>query len=135
MWLKNIEILSFKNPTVQQSVRRPTAMARILGPKGLMPNVKSGTLVKQHELIETVKQSKQGLVEFRVNEGSFIMNKIGKRSFENDALIENFNALMDALVRKKPESVKGKYFMKGTVKTSMGPSLRLDIAPYQTALL
>ena len=88
------------------------AMARILGPRGLMPNVKSGTLVKQHELLETIKKSKQGLVEFRVNDSSFIMNKIGLRSFENDSLAENLNAIMTALADKKPESVKGKYFNK-----------------------
>ena len=63
------------------------AMARVLGPKGLMPNAKSGTLVKQHELVEAVKLSKQGLVEFRVNEGSFIMGKIGLRAFDNAALL------------------------------------------------
>ena len=62
------------------------AMARILGPKGLMPNIKSGTLVKQHELVETVKKSKEGLVEFRVDSGSFIKGMIGKRTFENEAL-------------------------------------------------
>mmetsp|Transcript_27223 Transcript_27223/g.36381 ORF Transcript_27223/g.36381 Transcript_27223/m.36381 type:complete len:97 (+) Transcript_27223:564-854(+) len=73
------------------------SLARILGPKGLMPNVKSGTLVKQHELLETVKQSKQGLVEFRVNDAAFIMNKIGHRAFENDALAENLNAIMKAI--------------------------------------
>ena len=106
------------------------ALARVLGPKGLMPNVKSGTLVKQHELVETVKQAKQGLVEFRVNDGSFIMNKIGNRTFEVDALKENLNALMQALARKKPESVKGKFFLKAQVKTSMGPPLKLDISPY-----
>lgn len=62
------------------------ALARVLGPKGLMPNVKSGTLVKQHELVDTVKQAKQGLVEFRVNEAAFTMNKIGKRSFTDEQL-------------------------------------------------
>ena len=109
-------------------------MARVLGPKGLMPNVKSGTLVKQHELVETVKQSKQGLIEFRVNEGSFIMNKIGNRSFEPTALKDNLDALMKALAAKKPEAVKGKYFLKATVKTSMGPPLKLDVSPYQAMI-
>jgi large subunit ribosomal protein L1 len=61
-------------------------LARVLGPKGLMPNVKSGTLVKADELLETVKISKQGQIEFRVNEHSDIMVKIGLRAFENDAL-------------------------------------------------
>jgi len=106
-------------------------LARVLGPKGLMPNVKSGTLVKQHELLETVKLSKQGLVEFRVNDAAFIMNRIGHRVFENESLAQNLNAMMEAIALKKPESVKGKYFAKAQVKTSMGPPLKLNISPYQ----
>lgn len=77
-----------------------------------------------------MKSSKQGLIEFRVNEGSFIMNKIGNRSFELDALKQNLDALMLAIAKKKPESVKGRYFAKAQVKTSMGPPLKLDITPY-----
>ena len=107
------------------------ALARILGPKGMMPNVKSGTLVKQHELIETVTSAKQGLIEFRINDGSFIMNRIGKRSFESGALVDNLNAYMTAIAQKKPESIKGKYFAKAQVKTSMGPPLKLNMEPYQ----
>ena len=111
------------------------AMARVLGPKGLMPNTKSGTLVKQHELLDAVKQSKQGLVEFRVNDGSFIMGKIGLRTFENSALLENLNALMDAIAKKKPESVKGKYFASAHVKSSMGPPLELKLAPFHSMVV
>lgn len=110
------------------------AHARVLGPKGLMPNIKSGTLVKQHELVDAVKQSKQGLVEFRVNEGAFIMNKIGLRAFDNEKLLENLNALMDAIARKKPESLKGKYFKKIQLKTSMGPPVLLKVAPFQAMI-
>ena len=110
------------------------AMARILGPKGMMPNVKSGTLVKQHELIETVKLSKQGLIEFRVNEASFIQSKIGMRSFDDLALLDNLNALMTAIAKRKPESIKGKYFSKAQVKTSMGPPLKIDINPFQALI-
>jgi len=106
------------------------ALARILGPRGLMPNIKSGTLVKQHDLIETIKQSKQGLIEFRINDASFIMNKIGYRSFENEALMDNLNAIMEAIAKKKPESIKGKYFAKANVKTSMGPPLKLDLSRF-----
>lgn len=104
--------------------------ARSLGPKGLMPNVKSGTLVKNDELLEVIKQSKQGLVEFRVNDGAFIMNKIGKRTFKDEDLHTNLDALMSAIARKRPDSVKGKLFKKVLVKTSMGPPLRLDIEKY-----
>lgn len=62
------------------------------------------------------------------------MNKIGNRTFEVDALKDNLNALMKALVMKKPESVKGKFFLKAQVKTSMGPPLKLDISPYQAMI-
>ena len=58
------------------------------------------------------------------------MNKIGKRKFENESLVENLEALMEAIANKKPESIKGKYFNRIQVKTSMGPPLKLDIAPY-----
>ena len=83
-------------------------LARILGPKGLMPNVKSGTLVKNNELIDTVKLAKQGQIEFRINEHSDIMVKIGMRDFSKDEIMKNFDALLKALVEKKPDSVKGK---------------------------
>ncbi len=62
------------------------------------------------------------------------MNKIGKRAFENNSLAENLDALMSALAKKKPESIKGKYFNKAQVKTSMGPPLKLNIAPYQPVM-
>lgn len=84
------------------------AMARILGPKGLMPNVKSGTLVKPNELLETVKVSKQGQIEFRVNENSDIMVKIGLKKFDDESLMSNYDAVAKALANKKPESIKGK---------------------------
>jgi large subunit ribosomal protein L1 len=83
-------------------------MARILGPKGLMPNLKSGTLVKPENLLESVKLSKQGQIEFRVNEHSDIMVKIGLRNFENDNLMMNYDSVARALAQKKPESIKGK---------------------------
>lgn len=105
--------------------------ARVLGPKGLMPNLKSGTLVKPDDLLETIKQSKQGLIEFRVNEGAFIMNKIGKRTFNDEELRVNLDALMTAIAKKRPDSLKGKLFGKAMIKTSMGPPLRLDIEKYQ----
>lgn len=60
--------------------------------------------------MEAVKLSKQGLVEFRINDASYIMGKIGLRSFENQALLDNLNAMMSAIARKKPDSIKGKYF-------------------------
>ena len=85
-------------------------LARILGPKGLMPNVKSGTLVKADHLIEAVRVSKQGMVEFRVNEHSDILLKIGLKEFEEDDIFSNFDALAKAIALKRPESIKGIIF-------------------------
>ena len=95
-----------------------------------MPNVKSGTLVKQNELIETVTQAKQGLIEFRIKETSYIMSKIGNKNFADEDLQKNLHALMTAIAKKKPDSVKGKYFNKASIKTSHGPLVKLDVAKY-----
>lgn len=95
-----------------------------------MPNVKSGTLVKPDELLFTLKQSKQGLIEFRVNEAAYVMNKIGKRDFPNEDLQTNLEAILFAIAKKRPDTVKGKYFSKVTVKTSMGPPLKLKLDKY-----
>ena len=95
-----------------------------------MPNVKSGTLVPQDQIVEQVKQSKEGLIEFRVNPESFIMSKIGLREFKPEQLESNLDALMEALAERKPETIKGRYFLKGMIKTSMGPPLKLDIQKY-----
>jgi len=105
--------------------------ARILGPKGLMPNVKSGTLVKPDDVLETVRQSKQGLIEFRVNESGTIMGKFGRRDFTSEALQQNLHALLKAIAAKQPASLKGRYMQKAMVKTSMGPPLKLDISAFQ----
>jgi large subunit ribosomal protein L1 len=104
--------------------------ARILGPKGLMPNKKSGTLVKPDELIETVKLSKQGLIEYRVNEDATIMAKIGNRAFNDDDLIRNADSLLKSICSKRPIVLKGRYFLHGLIKTSMGPTFKLDITEY-----
>ena len=106
--------------------------ARILGPKGLMPNTKSGTLVSSDLIIEQVTQSKLGLIEFRVNPESFIQSKIGRRDFEDDKLSTNFDALMMALIQRKPEVIKGRYFLKGMIKTTMGAPLKVDLSRYAT---
>lgn len=102
-------VLNFdKIIATQDQMQLLKPLARILGPKGVMPNVKSGTLVKADQLLETVKVSKQGQIEFRVNEHADIMVKIGLREFENEQLQSNLDALATALAQKRPESVKGK---------------------------
>jgi large subunit ribosomal protein L1 len=115
----------------QEQMNQLKPLARVLGPKGLMPNVKSGTLVKPDELIEAVKLSKQGQIEFRVNEHSDIMVKIGLREFNEEQLFTNFDAFARALVKRKPESIKGKYFVRGYIKTTMGKPIKVDLSEYQ----
>lgn len=78
-------------------------------------------------MLETVKQSKQGLIEFRVNESATIMTKLGRREFSDEALSENLDALLKAIAMKRPESVKGRYMGRALLKTSMGPTLKLDV--------
>lgn len=95
-----------------------------------MPNVKSGTLVKPDQLQETIKQSKQGLIEFRVDEHAFFKSAIGKRKFADEDIFENLDAVMRAIIAKRPNSVKGKYINRAMLKTSMGPSLKLDLTHY-----
>jgi len=107
------------------------SLARILGPKGLMPNVKSGTLVKPDDLLDAVKLSKQGLMEFRVNDDATIMCKIGKKDFTEKDLESNLDALLTAVAKKRPDSVKGRFFGKSMVKASMGPTVKLDLQKYQ----
>lgn len=110
----------------KEQVPQLKQFARILGPKGLMPNVKSGTLVKSEDLASAVKDSKAGMVEFRVDEQAIIKTKFGLRNFTNEALETNLDALMRSIGKKRPESVKGKYFGRALVKTSMGPTIKMN---------
>lgn len=105
--------------------------ARILGPKGMMPNVKSGNLVKPDDLMETVRQSKMGMIEYRVNDNSFIMGKFGKRSFTQEKLEQNLLAFLEAIKNKRPESIKGRYMRSASIKTSMGPCIKMSIDAFK----
>lgn len=78
--------------------------------------------------------SKQGLIEFRVSPAAFIFSKIGLRNFESNSLHDNFDALMLSLIEKKPESIKGRYFMKGMVKTTLGPIYHVDLTKYSSII-
>lgn len=102
-------------------------LGRILGPKGLMPNPKAGTVTM--DVGEAVRQIKAGKVEFRVNKEAGIHVSIGKISFDVDQLHDNFRALMDAVVRAKPSAAKGQYVRKIAVSSTMSPGIRLN--PYE----
>jgi large subunit ribosomal protein L1 len=99
-------------------------LGKILGPKGLMPNPKTGTVT--FDVAKAVQEIKAGKVEFRVDKTSIIHVPFGKSSFEEKKLLENARALVAAVLRAKPPTAKGKYLRSAYVSTSMSPSVRLD---------
>lgn len=106
-------------------------VGRILGPRGLMPNTKSGTVT--FDLAKAIKEIKAGKIEFRVDKGGVIHAPVGKKSFGPEKLKENLDALMETLVRLKPATAKGTYVKGITVSTTMGPGVRLDTAEVKAA--
>ena len=104
-------------------------LGKLLGPKGLMPNPKLGTVTPN--VTEAVKAAKGGQIEFRVEKAGIIHGGIGKLSFSNEQLRANFDAFLDAIVRAKPSGAKGKYLRKVGLSSSMGPGLKIDVAQVQ----
>ncbi|WP_129790547.1 50S ribosomal protein L1 [Sphingosinicella sp. CPCC 101087] len=101
-------------------------LGKVLGPKGLMPNPKLGTVTPN--VAEAVKAAKGGQVEFRVEKAGIIHSGIGKASFSNEDLKRNFDAFVDAIVKAKPSGAKGKYVQKVALSSTMGPGLKVDIS-------
>ena len=106
-------------------------LGKVLGPKGLMPNPKLGTVTPN--VAQAVKDAKGGQVEFRVEKQGIIHSGIGKLSFTEDQLKVNFRALTDAIVKAKPSGAKGKYLKKVSLTSSMGPGLKIDTAEVEGA--
>ena len=103
-------------------------LGRILGRRGLMPNPRTGTVVQAEDLPRVISESKLGRVEYRVDRTSLIHAPIGKASFEQAALMDNLTALMDNIVRARPSGVKGQYIKTAFITTTMGPSIKMDVA-------
>jgi len=101
-------------------------LGKVLGPKGLMPNPKLGTVTPN--VAEAVKAAKGGQVEFRVEKAGIIHGALGKMSFSDAAIRANFDAFLDAIVKAKPAGAKGKYLRKVGLSSSMGPGLKIDLA-------
>eukprot|EP01022_Parablepharisma_sp_SALTPOND_P024656 TRINITY_DN55267_c0_g1_i1.p2 TRINITY_DN55267_c0_g1~~TRINITY_DN55267_c0_g1_i1.p2 ORF type:complete len:236 (+),score=117.46 TRINITY_DN55267_c0_g1_i1:134-841(+) len=101
-------------------------LGKILGPRGLMPNTKSGTVT--FDLAKAISEVKAGKIEFRVDKGGVVHAPIGKSSFGAEKLLDNLNALVEKLLRMKPASSKGTYIKGITISTTMGPGIKLDTA-------
>jgi large subunit ribosomal protein L1 len=102
-------------------------LGRILGPRGLMPNPKVGTVTM--DVAGAVRDMKAGRVEFRVEKAGIVSGPIGKASFTAEALSENLTALVDTLIRLKPSTAKGTYIKRVTLSSTMGPGIKLDPTP------
>ncbi len=101
-------------------------LGRVLGPRGLMPNPKAGTVVNPDDLSRAIQEAKAGRVEFRLDKTANIHVSIGKASFAAEQLHANFAALMDALNKSRPAGAKGVYIKRITVATTMGPGVKVD---------
>ncbi len=101
-------------------------LGRILGPRGLMPNPKTGTVVPAQDLPRVIKESKAGRVEFRVDKTGNLHVPIGKISFSEQQLYENFAALIQAVIKARPASAKGVYLRKIVLAATMGPGIKVD---------
>ena len=101
-------------------------LGKILGPRGLMPNPKLGTVTM--DVRGAVTAAKSGQVEFRAEKAGIVHAGIGKASFEDDKLVENIRAFVDAIQKAKPTGAKGTYLQKASVSSSMGPGVRVDVA-------
>ncbi|ARI75411.1 50S ribosomal protein L1 [Halobacillus mangrovi] len=103
-------------------------LGRVLGPKGLMPNPKTGTVT--FEVEKAVNEIKAGKVEYRVDKAANIHVPIGKASFDQDKLVENFEAITETLVKAKPQAAKGTYMRNAAVSSTMGPGIKVDVSAY-----
>ncbi|MBS1249940.1 MAG: 50S ribosomal protein L1 [Chloroflexi bacterium] len=103
-------------------------LGRVLGPRGLMPNPKAGTMVPGDDIPRVIEESKAGRVEYRVDRTSNIHAPIGKVSFETEKLVDNLAVLLESLLHNRPAVTKGRYILRIVVSTSMGPAIRIDPA-------
>ena len=107
-------------------------LGRVLGRRGLMPNPRSGTMVQPQDLPRAIQEAKAGRLEYRTDRTAIIHCPIGKISFETSQLMDNLSSLMDAIVRDRPEGVKGSFLRSAYLTSSMGPSIPVDIGLLQS---
>jgi large subunit ribosomal protein L1 len=108
-------------------------LGRLLGRKGLMPNPKSGTVVRAEDMSRAVNDAKMGRVEFRMDRTAIIHVAIGKAAFEETALVDNLQTMMGNIVRARPKGLKGEYIRSAYLSSTMGPSIKLDLSNLLTS--
>src|SRR5436190_1877265 len=119
--------------TVDVSLRLGVGkLGKVLGPRGLMPNPKTGTVTA--DIAKAVKEIKAGKVEFRVDKTGIIHAPVGKLLFATDSLVANAHALVDSIVKAKPAAAKGKYLKSVTLSSTMGPGVRIDTTHIDVAV-
>ena len=112
---------------VPQMMGKVGGLGRVLGPRGLMPNPKTGTVVQADDLGRVVTEARQGRAEYRLDKTANVHVPIGKTSFSTEQLLGNLTAVMEAIVRAKPSGAKGQYVKRITLTSTMGPGVKLDI--------
>ena len=103
-------------------------LGKVLGPKGLKPNPKAGTVTK--DVTKAINDIKAGKIEYRLDKSNIVHVPVGKASFTEEKLLENFNALMDAITKAKPSALKGQYLKSITLASTMGPGVKVSVAKY-----
>jgi large subunit ribosomal protein L1 len=104
-------------------------LGKVLGRKGLMPNPKSGTVVPPNDIERAVSDARKGRVEFKLDRTAIIHLSLGKISFDENKLLENFTAIIDSIMKAKPSGAKGQYNKSASISTSSGPGIKLDLRP------
>ena len=117
--------VSIATPDMMGKIGR---LGRVLGRRGLMPNPRTGTVVQPDNIAKAVSDAKKGRVEYRLDREAIIHVVIGKSSFDESQLLDNLTALMDTIIRARPSGVKGQFVRSAFLTTTMGPSVRLDVA-------
>jgi large subunit ribosomal protein L1 len=115
--------MAIATPSMMKKVGR---LGRVLGPRGLMPSPKAGTIVEDDDLPRVIQEARQGRVEFKVDKTANLHVPLGKVSFSEDALLANLSAVMEAITRAKPSGAKGTYIKRVTLTSTMGPGVKLD---------
>src|SRR5216683_4156875 len=119
--------VAIATPEAMVEVRK---LGKVLGPRGLMPNPKTGTVTE--DTAKAVKEVKAGRVEFKIDKNGNVAVPVGKVSFDERALLENANAVIEAVVRARPATAKGRYLEGVTISATMSPGVRVDPAPYSS---